>query len=117
MVVEMGGGGGVYMSLYVSVCVSLRVCVCVCVWVGAANVQSAVVEVGGHGRGLNNWDQEAGARNQHTLRSSSSSSAASLVSSSSSLLSTNKQSRPGGQGLGPTNSTPGLNIKYRHLQK
>ena len=54
-------------SLCVSFFVSLRVCVCVCEWVGAANVQSAVVEVGGHGRGLNNWDQEAGARNQHTL--------------------------------------------------
>ena len=110
---------GMCLCVFVCVCLCVFACVCVsvCEWVGAANVQSAVVEVGGHGRGLNNWDQEAGARNQHTLRSSSSSIAVSLVSSSSSLLSTNKQSRPGGQGLGAANSTPGLNIKYRHLQK
>ena len=53
--------------VYLRVCVFAYVCVYVCEWVFAANVQSAVVEVGGHGRGLNNWDQEAGARNQHTL--------------------------------------------------
>ena len=56
----------VCLCVFACVCAFACVCVCVCEWVGA-NVQSAVVEVGGHGRGLNNWDQEAGARNQHTL--------------------------------------------------